>query len=361
MLIWLTEYLIQSFSIFKFFYCLTFRAGMSCLTAIFLSLWTGPYLIIWLKKLHIEQSVRTDGPESHIRKHGTPTMGGLMILFSIVTSVLMWSYLFNPYIWFTLFVLISYGTIGFIDDYCKVAYKSSKGLTAFWKYFWQSLIALAVILIIFKIEKNTPSPTQLVIPFFNEVKPQLGVWYVPLAYFVIVGTSNAVNLTDGLDGLAIVPVVCVAFGLALIAWVTGNIGFANYLHIPYTQFAGELAVVCAAIIGSGIGFLWFNTYPAQIFMGDVGSLSIGGMLGIIAVLLHQELLLFIMGGVFVIETLSVILQVSIFKLRGHRFFLMSPIHHHYELKGCPEPRIMVRFWIISLMLVLVGLVSMRMR
>jgi phospho-N-acetylmuramoyl-pentapeptide-transferase len=287
-------------------------------------------------------------------------MGGIMILTSIVISVLMWAYPSNPYVWCVLFVLIGYGVIGFIDDYRKVVRKDTKGLIARWKYFWMSVIALAVAFTMYSVGKGTPA-TELVVPFFKDVMPQLGLFYVLLAYFVIVGTGNAVNLTDGLDGLAIMPTVLVASGFALVAWATGNIKFAEYLHIPYLRHAGELVIVCTAIVGAGLGFLWFNTYPAQVFMGDVGSLALGGALGTIAVLLRQEFLLVIMGGVFVVETLSVILQVGSFKLRGQRIFRMAPIHHHYELKGWPEPRVIVRFWIISLMLVLIGLATLKVR
>lgn len=360
MLVWLAEYLAQFYSGFNIFSYLTFRAIVSLLTALFLSLWMGPGLIGWLQKLQIGQVVRNNGPESHFSKRGTPTMGGLMILTSITISVLMWAYPSNLYVWCVLFVLVGYGIVGFIDDYRKVVRKDPKGLIARWKYFWQSVIALGVSLTMFAIGKDT-SATRLIVPFFKDIMPQLGLWYVLLAYFVIVGTSNAVNLTDGLDGLAIMPTVFVAAGLALVAWATGNINFAGYLHIPYVRFAGELTVVCATIVGAGLGFLWFNTYPAQVFMGDVGSLALGGALGTIAVLLRQEFLLLIMGGVFVVETLSVILQVGSFKLCGQRIFRMTPIHHHYELMGWPEPRVIVRFWIISLMLILIGLATLKIR
>ncbi|XOD70008.1 MAG: phospho-N-acetylmuramoyl-pentapeptide-transferase [Sodalis sp. (in: enterobacteria)] len=360
MLVCLAEYFIPFYSGFNVFSYLTFRAVISLLTAVFLSLWMGPILIPWLQKLQIKQMIRNDGPESHFSKRGTPTMGGLMILTSITISVVMWAYPSNPYVWCVLFVLVSYGILGFIDDYHKVMCRNSKGLIAIWKYFYQSVIALAVAFTMFSLGKNTTA-TQLVLPFFKEIMPQLGLWYVLLAYFVIVGTSNAVNLTDGLDGLAIMPTVFVAAGLALVAWATGNMHFAAYLHIPYVRFAGELVVVCTAIIGAGLGFLWFNTYPAQVFMGDVGSLALGGALGTISVLLRQEFLLLIMGGMFVLETLSVILQVTSFKLRGQRIFRMAPIHHHFELKGCPESRVIVRFWIISLMLVLIGLATLKVR
>jgi phospho-N-acetylmuramoyl-pentapeptide-transferase len=317
-------------------------------------------MIARLQKMSFGQVVRNDGPESHFSKRGTPTMGGLMILTSITISVLMWAYPSNPYVWCVLFVLLGYGVVGFVDDYRKVVRKNTKGLIARWKYFWQSVIALVVSFAMYSIGKGTPA-TELVVPFFKDVMPQLGLLYILLSYFVIVGTSNAVNLTDGLDGLAIMPTVFVAAGMGLVAWATGNVNFAAYLHIPYLRHAGELVIVCTAIVGAGLGFLWFNTYPAQVFMGDVGSLALGGALGTIAVLLRQEFLLVIMGGVFVMETLSVILQVGSFKLRGQRIFRMAPIHHHYELKGWPEPRVIVRFWIISLMLVLIGLATLKVR
>ncbi|ENJ8187798.1 phospho-N-acetylmuramoyl-pentapeptide-transferase, partial [Yersinia enterocolitica] len=304
MLVWLAEYLVKFYSGFNVFSYLTFRAIVSLLTALIISLWMGPHLIAYLQKLQIGQVVRNDGPESHFSKRGTPTMGGLMILFSITISVLMWAYPSNPYVWCVLFILIGYGIVGFIDDYRKVVRKNTKGLIARWKYFWQSIIALAAAFAMYSIGKDTPA-TELVVPFFKDIMPQLGLLYILLAYFVIVGTSNAVNLTDGLDGLAIMPTVFVAGGFALVAWATGNVNFAAYLHIPYLRHAGELVIVCTAIVGAGLGFLWFNTYPAQVFMGDVGSLALGGALGTIAVLLRQEFLLVIMGGVFVVETLSV--------------------------------------------------------
>ncbi|AUG99432.1 phospho-N-acetylmuramoyl-pentapeptide-transferase [Pectobacteriaceae bacterium CE70] len=360
MLVWLAEHLVKFYSGFNVFSYLTFRAIVSLLTALIISLWMGPHLIAWLQRLQIGQVVRNEGPESHFSKRGTPTMGGVMILASIIISVLMWVNLSNPYVWCVLLVLVGYGIVGFVDDYRKVVRKDSKGLIARWKYFWQSLLALAVAFSMYAIGKGTPA-TQLVVPFFKDIMPQLGLMYIVLAYFVIVGTSNAVNLTDGLDGLAIMPTVFVAGGFALVAWATGNMNFASYLHIPYIRHASELVVVCTAIVGAGLGFLWFNTYPAQVFMGDVGSLALGGALGTIAVLLRQEFLLLIMGGVFVVETLSVILQVGSFKLRGQRIFRMAPIHHHYELKGWPEPRVIVRFWIISLMLVLIGLATLKVR
>ena len=299
-------------------------------------------------------------PESHLAKSGTPTMGGLLILAAILLSVLLWADLSNRYVWVTLFVLVSFGAIGFVDDYRKVIRKDAKGLIARWKYLWQSVIALAVAFYLYSSQQN-PAETALLVPFFKDVMPQMGMLFMVVTYFVIVGTSNAVNLTDGLDGLAIVPVILVAGAFAIFAYVTGNINFSAYLHIPYLPLTSELVVVCTAIVGAGLGFLWFNTYPAQVFMGDVGSLALGGTLGVLAVLVRQEIVLFIMGGIFVVETLSVILQVGSFKLRGKRIFRMAPIHHHYELKGWPEPRVIVRFWIISLMLVLVGLATLKLR
>ncbi|KXF80076.1 phospho-N-acetylmuramoyl-pentapeptide-transferase [Enterovibrio coralii] len=360
MLDWLSDLLTQHFSFFRLFDYLTFRAILSVLTALLLSLWMGPRLIARLQMLQIGQVVRNEGPESHFSKRGTPTMGGIMILTAITVTVLLWADLSNPYVWAVLFVTLGYGAIGFVDDYRKVVRKNTDGLIARWKYFWQSAIALIVAFALYAHGKDTAA-TQLVVPFFKDVMPQLGLFYVVFTYFVIVGTSNAVNLTDGLDGLAIMPTVMVASGFAFIAWATGNVNFAEYLHIPYIKDAGELVVVCAAIVGAGLGFLWFNTYPAQVFMGDVGSLALGGALGTIAVLVRQEFLLVIMGGVFVMETLSVILQVGSYKLRGQRIFRMAPIHHHYELKGWPEPRVIVRFWIITLMLVLAGLATLKVR
>lgn len=360
MLVWLAEMLVHKFSVLNVFSYLTFRAIVGLLTALAIALWMGPHLIAYLQKMQIGQVVRNEGPESHFSKRGTPTMGGLLILFSITVSTLLWARLDNPYVWCVLLVLVGYGIVGFVDDYRKVVRKDTRGLIARWKYFWQSVIALIVAFSMYAIGKDTPA-MQLVVPFFKDVMPQLGMLYILLTYFVIVGTSNAVNLTDGLDGLAIMPTVFVAAGFALVAWATGNVNFASYLHIPFLPHAGELVIVCTAIVGAGLGFLWFNTYPAQVFMGDVGSLALGGALGTIAVLLRQEFLLVIMGGVFVVETLSVILQVGSFKLRGQRIFRMAPIHHHYELKGWPEPRVIVRFWIISLMLVLIGLATLKVR
>jgi phospho-N-acetylmuramoyl-pentapeptide-transferase len=360
MLIWLADWLQQFDTSFRVFSYLTLRAILSTLTALLIAVIIGPKMIRWLQRMQIGQTIRDDGPESHLAKSGTPTMGGLLILAAIVSSVLLWSDLTNRYVWVTLFILVSFGVIGFVDDYRKVIRKDAKGLIARWKYFWQSVIAITVAIYLYSSQQN-PAETALLVPFFKDVMPQMGLLFMVVTYFVIVGTSNAVNLTDGLDGLAIVPVVLVAGAFAIFAYVTGNINFSAYLHIPYLPLTSELVIVCTAIVGAGLGFLWFNTYPAQVFMGDVGSLALGGTLGILAVLVRQEIVLFIMGGIFVVETLSVILQVGSFKLRGKRIFRMAPIHHHYELKGWPEPRVIVRFWIISLMLVLVGLATLKLR
>jgi phospho-N-acetylmuramoyl-pentapeptide-transferase len=360
MLIWLTDWLQQFYTGFNVFSYLTFRAILSTLTALILSVMLGPVMIRWLQKLQIGQTVRDDGPESHLSKSGTPTMGGVLIVATILCSTLLWADLSNRYVLVSLFVILSYGLIGFVDDYRKVVRKDAKGLIARWKYFWLSLIALVVAFYLYSSAQQAPE-TALIVPFFKDVMPQLGLLYIVLTYFVLVGTSNAVNLTDGLDGLAIVPTILVAGAFAVFAYVTGNVNFSGYLNIPFIPLTSELVIICTAIVGAGLGFLWFNTYPAMVFMGDVGSLALGGALGILAVLVRQELVLLIMGGVFVIEALSVILQVGSYKLRGERIFRMAPIHHHYELKGWPEPRVIVRFWIISLILVLIGLATLKLR
>ncbi len=360
MLIWLADWLTQYASGFNVFSYLTMRAILSTLTALLIAIIIGPKMIRALQRMQIGQTVRDDGPQSHLSKAGTPTMGGLLILSAIVTSVLLWADLTNRYVLVTLSVVIGYGIIGFIDDYRKVIRKDPKGLIARWKYFWQSIIALGVAFYLYS-SAELPAETGLLVPFFKNVMPQLGLFYLVIVYFALVGTSNAVNLTDGLDGLAIVPTILVAGAFAIFAYVTGHVNFSTYLNIPHIPMTSELVIVCTAIVGAGLGFLWFNTYPAQVFMGDVGSLALGGTLGILAVLVRQEIVLFIMGGVFVMETLSVILQVGSFKLRGKRIFRMAPIHHHFELKGWPEPRVIVRFWIMSLILVLVGLATLKLR
>ncbi|VFP79841.1 phospho-N-acetylmuramoyl-pentapeptide-transferase [Candidatus Erwinia haradaeae] len=360
MLIYLAENLMMISSRFYVIFDLLYRAIFSLFTSFFICLWIGPPFIAYLQRISYSQAIRINGPQAHLQKSGTPTMGGLIILFAIIISVLLWANIFNKYIYYVLFILISYGAIGFIDDYKKVINKNTIGLTVYVKYSLQSFIAIVISFIIYIIGENTCA-TALIIPFVTHVIPQTGMLYLPLTYIVIVGTSNAVNITDGLDGLAIMLTILIAAGLALISLATGNEKYATYFNIPYLNYANELIIVCTAICGAGLGFLWFNTYPAQIFMGDVGSLSLGATLGIISILLCQSFLLIIMGGVFVIETLSVILQVVSFKLCGQRIFRMAPLHHHYELQGCPESRIIIRLWIISLMLVLIGLISLKVR
>lgn len=360
MLIWLTEWLTQFEPGFNVFSYLTMRAILSTLTALILAIVIGPRMIKFLQRLQIGQTVRDDGPQSHLSKSGTPTMGGVLILFAILTSVLLWADLTNHYVWVTVAVITGYGIIGFVDDYRKVVRKDPKGLIARWKYLWLSVVAILVAFYLYS-SASMEAETALIVPFFKDVMPQLGLLYLVMVYFVLVGTSNAVNLTDGLDGLAIGPVILCAGAFAIFAYVTGNVNFSSYLNIPHIPFTSELVVVCTAIVGAGLGFLWFNTYPAQVFMGDVGSLALGGALGIVAVLVRQEIVLIIMGGVFVMETLSVILQVGSYKLRGKRIFRMAPIHHHFELIGWPEPRVIVRFWVISLILVLIGLATLKLR
>ena len=361
MLVLLADYLSQYYRGFNVFQYLTLRAILGVLTALSISLLVGPRMIRWLSQYQIGQQVRNDGPQTHLSKAGTPTMGGALILVSIAIATLLWSNLGNRYVWIALGVTLLFGVIGWIDDYKKLVLRNSKGLAARWKYLWQSVIALVVGLILYY-TAQTPAETQLIVPFIKTVAIELGVvGFVLLCYFAIVGSSNAVNLTDGLDGLAILPTVMVAGALAVFAYTTGNVKFAGYLGIPYIRDVGEVAVFCGAIVGAGLGFLWFNTYPAQVFMGDVGALALGAALGIVAVLVRQELVLVIMGGVFVMETMSVILQVASFKLTGRRIFRMAPLHHHFELKGWPEPRVIVRFWIITVILVLVGLASLKIR
>lgn len=360
MLYWLSEYLqeyLRSFAVFQY---LTVRAILGVLTALGISLLMGPWFIRRLTELRIGQSVRNDGPQSHLSKSGTPTMGGALILAAIFVSTLLWADLSNRYVWVVLIVTAIFGAVGWVDDYRKVAKRDSRGLPARWKYFWQSIAGFGAAIFLYYTAQS-PVETQLFIPFFKNFALDLGIFYIVFTYFVIVGTSNAVNLTDGLDGLAIMPSVMVAGALALIAYLTGHSQFAQYLQIAYIPGAGELAVFCCALVGAGLGFLWFNTYPAQVFMGDVGALALGGALGVIAVIVRHEIVLFIMGGIFVLETVSVILQVASFKLTGRRIFRMAPIHHHFELKGWPEPRVIVRFWIITLVLVLIGLATLKLR
>ncbi|MAZ66341.1 MAG: phospho-N-acetylmuramoyl-pentapeptide-transferase [Kangiellaceae bacterium] len=360
MLLWLADYLSQFHSGFGVVNYLTLRAILSILTALGMSLVLGPKLIRRLAENQIGQTVRDDGPQSHLSKSGTPTMGGALILTAIGVTTLLWGDLSNKYVWAVLLTTLGFGVIGWADDYIKLIRKDPRGLIARWKYLWQSVIGLGVSIFLYS-TAQIPAETQLIVPFFKNILIDLGPFYILLTYFVIVGTSNAVNLTDGLDGLAIMPTVMVAGALIIFAYLTGNSKFADYLQIPYVPMAAELVIFCGAIVGAGLGFLWFNTYPAQVFMGDVGALALGAALGIVAVLVRQELVLVIMGGVFVMETVSVILQVGSFKLTGRRIFNMAPIHHHFELKGWPEPRVIVRFWIITVVLVLIGLATLKIR
>lgn len=339
---------------------LTFRSIMAALTALFIGLFAGPWMIRKLTSLKVGQPVRDDGPQSHLTKTGTPTMGGVLILLGISVSTLLWADLTNRYIWVALATLWLFGAIGFVDDFKKLVLKNPKGLKSRWKYFWQSVMALGIACFMY-FTAQTSAETTLLIPFMKDYALPLGILYIPFVYLVLVGTSNAVNLTDGLDGLAIVPTVLCVGALAVFAYVMGNYKFAEYLQYPYVENLGEVVVYCAALIGAGMGFLWFNAYPAQVFMGDVGSLSLGAVLGVLAVMVRQELLLVVMGGIFVIETLSVIIQVGSFKLRGKRVFKMAPIHHHFELMGWPETKVIVRFWIISVILVLISLATLKLR
>ncbi len=353
---WLADY----YSGFHVFQYLTLRAILAALTALAISLLVGPRMIRWLAEYQVGQRVRSDGPQTHLSKAGTPTMGGALILAAIVAATLLWADLANRFVWVVLLVTIAFGLIGFWDDYLKLVVGNSRGLIARYKYFWQSFAGLGAAIVLY-VTAQSPADTTLYVPFFKHFVVPLGVLFIPLTYFVIVGSSNAVNLTDGLDGLAIMPSVLVAGALGVFAYASGNVVFSNYLGIPYLAGAGEVLVICSAIFGAGLGFLWFNTYPAQVFMGDIGALALGAALGVIAVVVRQEIVLFIMGGVFVMETVSVILQVASFKLRGKRIFRMAPIHHHFELKGWAEPKVIVRFWIITVILVLLGLATLKLR
>jgi phospho-N-acetylmuramoyl-pentapeptide-transferase len=356
---WLAEDVhIRAFNVFNY---ITLRAVLATLTALLISFIVGPVMIRKLTAYKIGQSVRDDGPKSHLAKAGTPTMGGALILISIAVTTLLWADLRNRYVWVVLVVTLGFGIIGWIDDYRKVVHRNPKGLSARSKFFWQSVIGLAAAIFL-ATSATLPAQTELIVPLFKQVTYPLGIFgFVIMSYFVIVGTSNAVNLTDGLDGLAILPTVMVGSALGVFAYVAGNAIYSRYLGFPLIPGAGELTVVCAALAGAGLAFLWFNAYPAEVFMGDVGALALGGALGTIAVVVRQEIVLFIMGGVFVVETLSVVLQVASFKLTGKRIFRMAPLHHHYELKGWKENQVVVRFWIINMMLVLVGLSTLKLR
>ena len=360
MLRYLTEWLTHYYTGFNAFSYLTLRAILAALTALLISFLVGPAMIRKLAERQVGQRVRSDGPQSHLSKAGTPTMGGALILVAIVAGTLLWADLSNRFVWIVLAVTVAFGLIGFWDDYLKLVVGETRGVIARYKYFWQSVAGLGAAIALYLTAKTTVETT-LIVPFVKHFVLPLGPLFVVLAYFVIVGSSNAVNLTDGLDGLAIMPAVLVAGALGVFAYASGNVVFANYLAIPYVAGAGEVLVICSAIFGAGLGFLWFNTYPAQVFMGDIGALALGAALGVIAVIVRQEIVLFIMGGVFVMETVSVILQVGSFKLRGKRIFRMAPIHHHFELKGWAEPKVIVRFWIITVILVLIGLATLKLR
>ena len=383
MLLELTQWLAREVRLFNVFNYITLRAVLACLTALAISLILGPYVIRKLTAYKIGQSVRDDGPKSHLTKSGTPTMGGALILLSVGITTLLWGDLENKYLWVTLLVTLAFGTVGWIDDYRKVVYRNPKGLSVRTKFVWQSVIALlAAVYLAFSVSApstsqflqlflawlysgfslDLPPKADLIVPFFKTVSYPLGVWgFIALSYCVIVGASNAVNLTDGLDGLAIMPTAMIAGALGIFAYAMGRADFSSYLLMPHIPGAGELTVICAAIVGAGLGFLWFNAYPAEVFMGDVGALALGAALGAIAIIVRQEIVLAIMGGVFVVETLSVMIQVASFKLTGRRVFRMAPIHHHYELKGWKENQVVVRFWIVTMLLVLFGLSTLKLR
>ncbi|MFZ9904235.1 MAG: phospho-N-acetylmuramoyl-pentapeptide-transferase [Steroidobacteraceae bacterium] len=361
MLLWLTQEFADTLRFLNVFSYLTMRAIMAALSALAISLVIGPWMIARLSRYQIGQVIREEGPQTHFKKAGTPTMGGLLILVAILASTLLWADLGNRFVWVVLGVTALFGLVGFWDDYLKLIKKNSKGLIARYKYFWQSVGGLAAALVLWYTAKS-PADTTLYLPFLKNFALPLGfVGFVVLTYLMIVGMSNAVNLTDGLDGLAIMPAVMVAAALGVFAYASGNAVFASYLAIPAVPQAGELLIVCAALVGAGLGFLWFNTYPAQVFMGDIGALALGAALGTIAVIVRQELVVLVMGGIFVLETASVILQVASFKLTGKRIFRMAPIHHHFELKGWAEPKVIVRFWIITFFLILAGLATLKLR
>jgi len=361
MLYWLAKQIAVHHSVFNVFSYLTLRAIIAAMSALSIALLVGPRMIARLTRGQIGQVVRDDGPKTHFSKAGTPTMGGALIIVAIVVATLLWADLRNRLVWITLGVTLGFGLIGFYDDYLKLVVRNPRGLIPRWKYFWQSVIGLVAAVLLYKIAPNATATTFFV-PFFKTFGVPIGATgFVVLAYLMIVGMSNAVNLTDGLDGLAIVPSVMVAGGLGIFAYASGNAVFATYLAIPAVPGAGELLIFCSALGGAGLGFLWFNTYPAQVFMGDIGALALGAALGLVAVVVRQEIVALVMGGIFVLETASVILQVASYKLTGRRIFRMAPIHHHFELKGWAEPKVIVRFWIISFLLVLAGLATLKLR
>ncbi len=355
-----TEYLTQYYSGFNVFQYITLRSMLSTLTALLISFIFGNKLIVILEKIRAKQPVREDGPRTHFSKRGTPVGGGVLILISIVLSTIIWGDLTNRYVLIILFITLLFGLIGGIDDLIKLRYKNSSGLTMRQKIFWQILVTSIVVYFLY-VNSILPVETSLVVPFVKDFSINLGVWFVPFAVLTIIATSNAVNLTDGLDGLAIMPAVLVTSALGIFAYASGHINFSSYLGIPHLPLSSELVVYCGAVAGAGLGFLWFNTYPAQVFMGDAGALALGAAIGMLAVLVRQEVVLIIMGGLFVIEALSVIIQVFSYRLTGRRVFRMAPIHHHFELRGWAEPKIVIRFWIITLILVLIGLTTLKIR
>jgi len=357
----LSQHLVPRYSGFNVFSYLTLRAILAAITALGFSLVMGPRMIAGLQRYQVGQVVRDDGPQTHLKKKGTPTMGGVLILVAVAVGTLLWADLRDRFVWTVLGVTLAFGLIGFYDDYLKLVIKNPKGLIARYKYFWQSVVGLCAAMVLYYTAQS-PAETTLFLPFAKRfAEPLSAVAFITLSYLMIVGMSNAVNLTDGLDGLAIMPSVLVSAALGLFAYLSGNTRFAEYLAIPDVPRAGEVLIFCTALSGAGLGFLWFNTYPAEVFMGDVGALAIGGALGVVAVIVRQELVALVMGGVFVVETASVMLQVASFKLTGKRIFRMAPIHHHFELKGWPEPKVIVRFWIITLLLVLLGLSTLKVR
>ena len=367
MLLMLTQWLAQDVRFFNVFNYITLRTVLAAMTALLISFAAGPRVIRWLAAKKIGQAVRTDGPQTHLIKSGTPTMGGVLILIAIGITTLLWGDLSNKYVWTVLVVTLGFGIVGWYDDWKKVVYRDPNGLASRWKFFWQSVLGAGAALFI-AYSASSPAQTELIVPFFKSVAYPLGIaGFIVLTYFVIVGTSNAVNLTDGLDGLAIMPTVMIAAAFAVFAYATGNAVYAKYLHIPYVPGAGELCILLGAMAGAGLGFLWFNAYPAEVFMGDVGALALGAALGTVAVIVRQEIVLLIMGGVFVVETLSVMLQVSWFKYTkkkygtGRRILRMAPVHHHFEQGGWKETQVVVRFWIITIMLVLIGLSTLKLR
>lgn len=348
-------------SVFNVFRYITFRTAYAIITALIISFIIGPYLIRKLRELQVGQQIRPEGPKNHLTKAGTPTMGGILIIISLSVPTLLWADLTNPYIWLTLLSTLGFGLIGFIDDYIKVIKKRSLGLRARWKLIFQFSIALSIGIFLYFFTHKDLFTTKMSIPFFKEITPDLGIFYILLVIFIITGTSNAVNLTDGLDGLAIGPIIIASMAYMIIAYLSGNINFAQYLNIFYVRGAGELAIFAGSLIGASLGFLWFNAYPAQMFMGDVGALALGGALGTMAIVTKHEIVLVLIGGIFVIEAVSVILQVVSFKLTGKRIFRMAPLHHHFEEKGWEEPKIIVRFWIISILLALLSLSTLKLR